>query len=93
VRQAVAGHAAFQRAGLIQIVFRTVEEHRAVADQLPRPHLDLRFCVERALREAGVPAERIEQVEGCTSCDTSAFFSHRREKGHTGRYLAFIQAR
>ncbi|HEY2030720.1 MAG TPA: peptidoglycan editing factor PgeF [Myxococcales bacterium] len=51
-------------------------------------HLDLRFCIETALREAGV--ERIEQVAGCTSCDTNSFFSHRRDKGRTGRHLAFI---
>jgi YfiH family protein len=57
-----------------------------------QPHLDLRFCVERALREAGVPAERIEQVEGCTSCDAGRFFSHRREHGRTGRHLAFVAA-
>jgi YfiH family protein len=59
----------------------------------PKPHLDLRFCVERALRMAGVREERIEQVDGCTSCDIGAFFSHRRDKGHTGRHLAFIEAR
>ncbi len=59
----------------------------------PKPHLDLRHCVELALREAGVPEERIEQVEGCTSCDIGAFFSHRRDKGRTGRHLAFIEAR
>jgi polyphenol oxidase len=58
----------------------------------PKPHLDLRFCVERALQRAGVPAERIEQVEGCTSCDMSAFFSHRRDKGRTGRHIAFVAA-
>jgi YfiH family protein len=56
-----------------------------------RPHLDLRSCVEQALAQAGVPATRIEQVEGCTSCDTGSFFSHRRDKGRTGRHLAFIQ--
>lgn len=50
--------------------------------------LDLRFCIEAALREAGV--ERIEQVPGCTSCDSGSFFSHRRDKGRTGRHLAFI---
>ena len=61
--------------------------------RVPRPHLDLRFCVERSLREAGVPEERIEQVEGCTSCDIDAYFSHRRDKGRTGRHLAFIEAR
>src|SRR5438105_3489246 len=41
---------------------------------------------------AGVPQERIEQVAGCTSCDVEAFFSHRRDKGRTGRHLAFIAA-
>ncbi|HEX4384193.1 MAG TPA: polyphenol oxidase family protein, partial [Myxococcales bacterium] len=51
-------------------------------------HLDLRFCVEAALREAGVT--EIEQVPGCTSCDTGSFFSHRRDKGRTGRLLSFI---
>jgi purine-nucleoside/S-methyl-5'-thioadenosine phosphorylase / adenosine deaminase len=63
-----------------------------VADDSPRPHLDLRLCVERALVAAGVPAERIEQVAGCTSCDTKSFFSHRRDKGVTGRHLAFVVA-
>jgi polyphenol oxidase len=58
-----------------------------------RPHLDLRYCVERSLAQAGVPPERIEQVEGCTSCDTDSFFSHRRDKGRTGRHMAFIQPR
>jgi YfiH family protein len=51
-------------------------------------HLDLRYCIEAALRDAGV--ERIEQVPGCTSCDSGSFFSHRRDKGRTGRHLAFI---
>ena len=59
----------------------------------PRPHLDLRYCVQQALAQAGVPADRVEQVEGCTSCDTGAFFSHRRDKGRTGRHLAFIETR
>lgn len=75
--------------------FRALFGERAADDPAknPRPHLDLRYCVERSLQEAGVPAERIEQVEGCTSCDSRAFFSHRRDKGRTGRHLAFIQAR
>lgn len=59
----------------------------------PKPHLDLRYCVEQSLLRAGVPEERIEQVEGCTSCDIDAWFSHRRDKGRTGRHLAFIEAR
>jgi YfiH family protein len=58
-----------------------------------KPHLDLRFCVESALRSAGVGKERIEHAGGCTSCDISAFFSHRRDRGSTGRHLAFIASR
>jgi YfiH family protein len=53
-----------------------------------RDHLDLRYCVEAALRDAGV--REVEQVPGCTSCDIGSFFSHRRDKGRTGRHLAFI---
>jgi YfiH family protein len=62
-------------------------------DKTPRPHLDLRHCVERSLLGAGLKIEHIDQVEGCTSCDRSAYFSHRRDKGRTGRHIAFIEAR
>ena len=65
-----------------------VADDEAVAE----PHLDLRACVQRALLAAGVPADRIEQVEGCTSCDAARFFSHRRDQGRTGRHLAFAVA-
>ena len=58
-----------------------------------KPHLDLRFCVESALRSAGVREERIEHAGGCTSCDISACFSHRRDRGTTGRHLAFVASR
>ena len=39
------------------------------------------------------PPLKTVKVGGCTSCDTAACFSHRRDKGRTGRHLAFIQAR
>ncbi|HET9752557.1 MAG TPA: peptidoglycan editing factor PgeF [Myxococcales bacterium] len=89
------GRCCYEVSPELAAAFRAVFGEGAADDpgKTPRPHLDLRFCVERSLREAGVPAERIEQVEGCTSCDTGAFFSHRRDKGRTGRHLAFIQAR
>ena len=65
-----------------------------VADEPgPRARLDLRLAVEKTLREAGVPADRIEQVPGCTSCDAASFFSYRREHGRTGRHLAWVAAR
>jgi polyphenol oxidase len=58
-----------------------------------KPHLDLRFCVESALLSAGVRQERIEHAGGCTSCDIAACFSHRRDRGTTGRHLAFVASR
>lgn len=55
-----------------------------------RPHLDLRLAVRRTLVQSGVPPEAIEDVPGCTACDAARFFSHRRDRGGTGRHLAFI---
>jgi YfiH family protein len=62
-------------------------------DAVAKPHLDLRFCVEAALRAAGVREERIEHAGACTSCDISACFSHRRDRGTSGRHLAFVASR
>jgi polyphenol oxidase len=45
--------------------------------------LDLRAVTERALRAAGV--ERVDHVDLCTACDSERFFSHRRDRGLTGR--------
>jgi purine-nucleoside/S-methyl-5'-thioadenosine phosphorylase / adenosine deaminase len=52
--------------------------------------LDLRAIAERALRRAGV--EDVAQIDLCTSCDAARFFSHRRDRGLTGRQgaLAYI---
>jgi hypothetical protein len=45
--------------------------------------LDLWTSAERALRAAGV--ERVERFDLCTACDQHRFFSHRRDRGRTGR--------
>jgi hypothetical protein len=55
--------------------------------------LDLVEANRRQLLDAGVPAENIFVVEGCTSCDTKTFFSHRAEHGKAGRMLAAIGIR
>jgi YfiH family protein len=54
------------------------------------PTLDLRAVAERALRRAGV--DEVAHVDLCTSCDAERFFSHRRDRGLTGRQgaLAYI---
>lgn len=45
-------------------------------------NLDLWSVAERVLREAGV--DSVERVDVCTACNAD-FFSHRRDKGVTGR--------
>jgi purine-nucleoside/S-methyl-5'-thioadenosine phosphorylase / adenosine deaminase len=45
--------------------------------------LDLPEVARRLLSRAGV--ERIESAGLCTSCDAGNFFSHRRDRGRTGR--------
>jgi YfiH family protein len=49
--------------------------------------LDLRAVVRRKLEAAGVST--IEDVDMCTSCRPDLFFSHRRDKGVTGRQGGF----
>jgi polyphenol oxidase len=49
--------------------------------------LDLRMVVRRKLEVGGV--NEIEDVDLCTSCRPDLFFSHRRDKGVTGRQGGF----
>jgi YfiH family protein len=59
----------------------------------PTARLDL-FAVNRwQLVEAGVPAKNIFVAPFCTACRTDLFFSHRRERGRTGRLLGAIGLR
>jgi YfiH family protein len=46
-------------------------------------HLDLWGAAETVLRDAGV--ESVERVDLCTACNPDLFFSHRRDRGVTGR--------
>lgn len=55
-----------------------------------KPHLDLRRLVELHLERLDVAPTRIEHVGGCTHSDADLFFSHRRDRGRTGRHLAAI---
>jgi polyphenol oxidase len=53
-------------------------------------HLDLREANRRQLLAAGVPEANITAIKGCTMCSPRKFFSHRKEKGQTGRMLALV---
>jgi purine-nucleoside/S-methyl-5'-thioadenosine phosphorylase / adenosine deaminase len=46
-------------------------------------NLDLWTAAERALRAAGVAT--VDRFDLCTACDADRFFSHRRDRGRTGR--------
>ena len=54
--------------------------------------LDLSAVARSLLEKAGVAA--IESADICTSCNPDLFFSHRRDRGHTGRQagLAWIES-
>ena len=58
-----------------------------------KPHLDLIGANRRQLLDAGLAARNIEASPLCTSCHTRRLFSHRAEKGKTGRMMAAIGLR
>lgn len=55
----------------------------------PKPHLDLPLAVKQTLLRAGVLESHVATLPQCTMCD-ARFFSHRRDRGVTGRHLSFI---
>ncbi|MEA2710387.1 MAG: purine-nucleoside/S-methyl-5-thioadenosine phosphorylase / adenosine deaminase [Phycisphaerales bacterium] len=53
-------------------------------------HVDLRAAITLQLLAAGLTAENIDLSDRCTFRDFGEFFSHRRERGVTGRMAALI---
>lgn len=49
-----------------------------------RPHLNLWHAAQAQLREAGV--REVEVARMCTASNTDEWFSHRAERGRTGRF-------
>ncbi|MDQ5984667.1 MAG: Polyphenol oxidase [Syntrophus sp. SKADARSKE-3] len=52
--------------------------------------LDLPLINRHLLCEAGLAGEHISSVNLCTSCRKDLFFSHRRDRGRTGRQVHFL---
>lgn len=75
---------------VIQQVRSTFSEPESLLRQNggPRPHFDLPEANRRNLAAAGVT--NIELSGFCTACRTDLFFSHRAEKGRTGRFGAVM---
>ncbi|GMB08539.1 hypothetical protein EDD69_10590 [Thermolongibacillus altinsuensis] len=55
--------------------------------------LNLKALNKQLLQQAGVPEQNILVSDYCTSCEQRLFFSHRRDRGKTGRMMAFIGRR
>lgn len=55
-----------------------------------KPHVDLVAVVRGQLISAGVPAEAIERVGGCTHARPERYFSYRRDGAGIGQMLAFV---
>ncbi len=53
-------------------------------------HVDLRGAIRRQLLDAGIQPQNIDTTARCTFRDVDEFFSHRRDKGVTGRMAAII---
>jgi hypothetical protein len=56
----------------------------------PQTHLNLWEANRRQLLDAGLLAKNITVTGLCTACNTERFFSHRAERGFTGRMLNVI---
>jgi len=55
-----------------------------------RARLDLKHLNRQLMIKAGIMPSRIEISSWCTSCRTDLLFSHRKEKGATGRMMSWL---
>lgn len=58
-----------------------------------KTRLDIGKANVAQLLSAGVMRERITETAPCTSCESSTFFSYRKDRGRTGRQLSLIMLR
>ncbi len=53
--------------------------------------LNLPYINKEQLLKAGVKAKNIECSHVCTACDVENYFSYRKERGCSGRFMSMIQ--
>ncbi|MBU1700093.1 MAG: polyphenol oxidase family protein [Candidatus Eisenbacteria bacterium] len=56
----------------------------------PQPRLDLRRIIYEKLIRLGLSAHQVQHSAHCTSCRSDLYYSHRRDKGRTGRMAAVM---
>lgn len=76
--------AAFEAHGVLKA------DRRWLIETGGKPRLDLWHINRLLLQEAGVPASAIAVAGLCTCCHPELFFSHRRDRGDTGRMAALM---
>ena len=52
--------------------------------------VNLAQAVTRQLLDAGVPRSRVQDLGWCTACAPERLFSHRRDRGRTGRHWGVV---
>ena len=67
-----------------------VYQHDKMGKTIGRPHFNLALANHINLHDAGLPLEHVELPNLCTASRTDLFFSHRAEKGKTGRFGAIL---
>jgi YfiH family protein len=72
-------------------LFRGMAAAPVLRAETLKPHLDLKAALRAQLTAAGV--ERTDVLPHCTWADSDLFFSHRRDRGVTGRTAAVIAVR
>jgi YfiH family protein len=89
------GVASFEVGEEVAAAFRERLPGLAIIEQGPRgrAHVDLAGTAERVLRSLGVGEGAIDRGDRCTHRDEEEFFSHRRDRGVTGRQAALIGLR
>lgn len=53
-----------------------------------KSYLDIPKAIRMRLIDQGIQIENIDDSELCTACNEKLFFSHRRDRGQTGRMIA-----
>lgn len=72
--------------------FRNMSDGMGVVIDRPgqKPHVDLWQTNRNQLLAAGVPRGQLAMAGLCTYADEKHFYSHRRDRGHTGTLASFM---
>lgn len=74
----------------VEQVFGTKQDYITNESANGRGYFDLWTANLKELVQAGIPEKNIEMANICTCHHPNLFFSHRREKGRTGRFGAGV---